>query len=514
MKKKLLSVLLVGAMAASLLAGCGGSDSDTTPVTGADKEAVQPTSEAAEINMDEDPYEVAIQVVVLPGADFSEIEPKIEAAVNEITLPAINCTVDVQYTSIAELNQITQLAVASQGQDKIDLVAVCTVMTVDNLVGKDLLLDLNENDLLASHGQDILAAVGDAVKVGNIGGQQLTVPGKTFYALNTGLYYNKTMADAAGFTLPEEGTMEDLDKGLYALHAANPDVRCHYAGTGTLLYYPFFYNVETFGTNAMYGAIMDGSTTITNLYESEEFRNYCLKMLQWKKDGLIKESDNSDQTSTQDYIAAGTAFYTPASFDPNAYADYAGKGAASGFETGFMNMTPAMITSQSVKEYMWGIASSSERPDKAMDFLNFIYKEPAVANILKYGIEGENYEKTGESTIQSFFNYLTVFYFCGDQSKMYNIVGEDYVDQCKAFEAESTPSPVFGYIFIDADYQTESAVLTSTIEQYLGRLQTGLFADEAEMDAYLQEFIGALKTAGIDDVIAGNQEQLNAFLGQ
>ena len=33
-----------------------------------------------------------------------------------------------------------------------------------------------------------------------------------------------------------------------------------------------------------------------------------------------------------------------------------------------------------------------------------------------------------------------------------------------------------------------------------------------DLDGYYQDFLGALKDAGIDEVVAANQEQLDAFL--
>lgn len=36
---------------------------------------------------------------------------------------------------------------------------------------------------------------------------------------------------------------------------------------------------------------------------------------------------------------------------------------------------------------MLGIASTCERPDKAMDLLNLIYSDAEVANLLQYGVE-------------------------------------------------------------------------------------------------------------------------------
>lgn len=61
--------------------------------------------------------------------------------------------------------------------------------------------------------------------------------------------------------------------------------------------------------------------------------------------------------------------------------------AENGFEYGYMTMVEAQVTNSSVAESMWGIARNSERPDKAMEFLNLLYSNVEVANIMKYGLE-------------------------------------------------------------------------------------------------------------------------------
>lgn len=54
----------------------------------------------AYIDYDEDPYEVVIELLNL-GMNQDSV-PEMEAAINEITLPEINCTVKLQVIHIAD----------------------------------------------------------------------------------------------------------------------------------------------------------------------------------------------------------------------------------------------------------------------------------------------------------------------------------------------------------------------------------------------------------------------------
>ena len=522
-KKKVLSMLLAATMIASLLAGCGSSNGDSNNNSGSKNNAAEGTESGStgdgyskEIDMDEDPYTVAIQLVVLPGVDYSSFETDMENAINEITEPAINCDVDIQFETIDKVTSDTSLAVAND--EKVDLLHVATVTPLSSMVGSDILLDMNEGSLLQTRGADLVSLFGsDLLAAGNVDGQQLAVPAKIYNSSAKGIYYNKTLADSLGITVPDTMTMDEFGDILKEVSEKDADIMPFYVGNGAnnLLYWIDSYS--GFGTNCSYGAILDeqSDTTIENIYETELFKNMCETFYQWRQDGLIQK-DSTDQTSAQDYYNAQQLFASLADITPQLEANYKANSEANGFETGFSQMVDPSITNASVTEYMWGIAANSERPDKAMDFLNFIYTNADVANILMYGLEGTNYTyKEGSDTvIETNGSYISSFVNCGDTSKMLIQSPNDdtYIEQWENQMKEAAVSPLLGYMFSDADYQTESAAIGTVIAQYLPMLQNGTFDSEDEMLSYLDEFNSALKDAGIDDVIAANQEQLNEWL--
>lgn len=517
MKKKLLSGLLVAAMAMSLFAGCGGGgdDSSKNNSAGGTQGGAAADGEDAgiskEIDMDEDPYTVAIQVVTLPGTDFSAYEADLEAKLNEITLPAINCNVDVQFVWISEVANTTSMAVA--GNEKVDLLHVATVSPLSSMVGSDMLHDMNEDNLLQNRGPKLVELFSDRLETGNVNGQQLAVPAKTFDATAKGIAYNKDMLDEAGATLGEKITMDDLEAALIKVHEKFPDVYPYYSGTGELNYLFWLAAYETFGTESSYGVILDAATdpTIVNLYETDMFKDYCVRMQKWNEMGL-QPGDPTDTSSAQDYFNAGKLFSAVVSVNPEQEVMWR----QSGLNVEYATLVDPVVNNTAITEYMWGIASNCERPDKAMDLLNFIYSNADVANLLQYGIEGTNYDfsEGSEKVIVANGTYDPMFYYAGNSADMLikAPAGEDYIDQLQAMQDAATISPICGYMFSDADFQTEASVINSTILQYLPRLQCGMCGSEEETLALIDEFNSALAAAGINDVIAANQEQLDAYL--
>lgn len=523
--KRLLALLLTSAMTASMiLAGCGGGSSETSSgsgSTGSDSTGAESSAEgttegvSTQIDMEEEPYTVAIQVVTLPGSDFSAGEAAREEAINAITVPAINCKVDIQEVWISEVANTTSMAVA--GSEKVDLLHVATVNPLSSLVGSDILYDMNTDNLLQNRGQDLVEIFGDELAAGNVNGKQLAVPAKTFNATGKGIIYNKTMADEMGITVPETMTFEEFSDLLYQVHEANPDVMAYYTGSGELNYLFWLESYETFGTESSYGIILDASEdpTVVNMYATDMFKDYCLQTFHWTQDG-IQPGDPTDTNTAQDYFNAQNLFCAVASVNPEQMASWGANASSAGFEIGSSMLVEPTITNSAITEYMWGIAINSERPDKAMDFLNFLYTNSEVANLLKYGIEGDNYDFAEGSDKVVVLNgtYDPMFYYGGNEADMFikSPAGEDYVDQLQAMEDEATVSPLAGYMFDDSNFQTESSVIYSTIMEYLPRLQCGMCESEEATLALIDEFNQRLEAAGINDVIAANQEQVDAYL--
>lgn len=520
--KRLSALLLISAMTAStVLAGCGGgSGSGSTDTSGSSgSSAASESGETSDgystdIDMDEEPYTVAIQVVTLPGTEYAGEEDR-EAAINAITEPAINCKVDIQEIWISEIANTTSLAVA--GNEKIDIVHVGTVNNLSSLVGSDILLDLNEGNLLQNRGPKLMELFADTMEAGNVDGRQLAVPAQVYSANQIGIVYNKTWADAHGIEVPEQMTFDELSDLLYQVHDADPDMMAYFAGTGTLNGLQFMVGYEGFGSEASYGAVLDSSTdtTVVNLYDSQLFRDYCVRMYEWARDGIMP-GDPTDTNSSQDYFNAQSLFFLSGTMGPKQMANYSATAQNTGFEIGFSMLGDPQITNGYITEYMWGIAVNSERPDKAMDFLNFLYSNGDVANILMYGLEGDNYEFVdgSDDIVKINGSYEPGFYYGGNEAEMYikYPAGEDYIDQLQTLEDEATLSPLAGYMFDDTNFQTESSVIYSTIQEYLPRLQNGMCDSEEETLALVDEFVDRLETAGINDVIAANQEQLDAYL--
>lgn len=514
--KKFLALLLAMIFVVSLTA-CGKS-TDTKEETTTDPQTTQaPGAEGSGvsvINFDEEPYEVAIENVTL-GQEYPDTAA-VEEAINAITVPAINCKVKIINYHIAD--HATKVSLAVAGGDKLDLINTGLTTSLSTLVSDGVVIALD--DLLNERGQDLLAKEGNLVKGTTINGEIYAVPASLYPSKSDGIGYNQQMADEYGITVPENVTLEQLTEIGAKLKAANPDLYLTTQGDGSLFGLNNYYSLEAFSGDLNYGIIFDplNSTTIVNAYESEQYKHYLDVMKSWKDLGYIPSDSLTSGQNAQDLFNTGQTFYQWVSVSPYSEQTVAGKGLS--FTETLVATTPNLLSTSSVLEFGWGITSSCERPDKAMDFLNFLYTNAEVANLLQYGLEGKQYVKVSDKIIKyaegvNSMNagYGRIFTQFGDTCQLFQLepATEAYYDELKAFAAKAQPSKTLGYIFDSESVATEVAAVSSVVSEYRPVLETGMADD---VDATLAEFNSALKDAGIDAIIAENQAQLDAWLAQ
>jgi len=165
---------------------------------------------------------------------------------------------------------------------------------------------------------------------------------------------------------------------------------------------------------------------------------------------------------------------------------------------------------------MWGIAKNSENPVRAMQFLNLMYTDKEIVNLLDWGIEGKHYVKVSENVIDyppgvdaNSVGYSGTGWMFGNQFLSYIFKGDDEQlwEKMKVFNESAIKSKALGFTFDSSLVKTEFAAVSNVISQYQIALECGAL----DPDKALPEFISKLKDAGIDKIIAEKQKQLDAW---
>lgn len=154
-----------------------------------------------------------------------------------------------------------------------------------------------------------------------------------------------------------------------------------------------------------------------------------------------------------------------------------------------------------------------------MEFLNYMYENADVANLLRFGIKGQNYQIvegtehviTTEGSTTGSNGYTSQFTHYGNPTETLTAEPntDSYADDVIAFNENVPVSATLGYTFDASGYSAEAGAVSNVIAEYLPRLQTGQVDD---VDASIEELLSALDSAGYNSIIEGNQKQLDEYL--
>lgn len=475
-------------------AGCKGNVDSSTP-----------SGEPAPVKLT-----VAFLSWVPQPADLS----KVEAALNEKLREKIDAEVKLMPINGGEYQQKINLML--QNGDELDLLVTGTGLGYYVQAATGQLTELD--GLLAAQGKGISEALGDYLAATLAAdGKTYAVPVLQSYSSATTFVMRQDLVDKYGINVDEIRTMEDLEAVFATIKQGEPDVVPvvpESPGSGVfglgidVLYDPLG---DTIGVLPNYGQ----GTTVTNLFETEEYKTWVYRLRDWYNKGYILPDAATNNETAAALLAAGRGF---------GHFTGVAVGAADTATTSYgMPMAAAtigqsFISGGNIAQISWAIARQSKNPEKAMEFLNLLYTDAEIVNLIDYGIEGEHYEKVSDGVIRypegltaanHPYNFNLSWEF-GNIFLSHVLEGTDpdIWDKSQAANDAALTSKALGFVVDVEPIKNEIAAVTSVIGQYLVVLGTG----SVDPDKYLPEFINKLKEAGIDKIVAEKQRQLDEWL--
>ena len=518
MWKRMGALVMCTGLAVSTAACGGGNSSSGTTSSDSGTASAADSGEASADNsggetFDEEPYEIVIENMTL-GQTMNDLDAVAEA-VSEITLPAINCTVKIVNIHIAD--HATRMSLMAAGGEKMDLITTGRTVPLSQLVSDGVIIPID--DLLEQYGPTLVEKTAKIIDGNKINGEIYSVPADLYPGSDLGFVYNADLAEELDIEIPENPTWDFLTEIAPVLKERGVYLTSQRQGAASSqmlnIMYPQITNM--FGTNYMYGVIddVDNNTKIINLFDTDYYLNYCLEMRKWCENGWIPEDSIVNGQDNAVLLNAGQAFLTWTGVNPSEKALQTNTYA---FKIGMFSMAETQITTDRVQEVGWGIPITCERPDKAMEFLNFMYENADVANLLMNGLEGKEYEKVSEHIITypegvdaSNIGYSRNFSIFGDTMMTYQWAPttEDFYQELQEYYNSKEVSPLFGYSFDASPVSTQVSAVSNVIAEYMPSLECGVVED---VEASVEEFRAALNSAGIDKIIAENQRQLDEWL--
>ena len=448
---------------------------------------------------------------------------RMEDALNEMMEKDIGVHVTFIPTDLMTSQQDATLMVSSGEQLDVMLTAFTGI---GNLVESGLILPLDE--YLEEYGKDIVEHCGSKVGGCYYDGKLYSLPTCADQQINTyGYNMKKKYCDKYGFEQDDNRvyTMEEIEE-MFAVVKEGEGENFYMTTPWNNTYDPLNYSYQEY--DPVTGSFSAGvlmlnrsfeDLTLYNYFETDEYREYCEMMYDWAQKGYIApdasvDTDYANRAMEDNYL--GTFGYAaPAS-------DLLSTNSAWGEEVVLFRTVDGFSKLNGGCTVNWNIPITSAHPEKAVEAINYLYKNTAASTLIQYGFEGEEYEVIEDDGEHQVIKYLAddvnqlpynnVYGLWGDRFEIAIVYPStiDWAERMIAYE-ESIPddrySPAFGYSFKTAEVASEIAAVETVMEQYCYSFNAGAL----DPDKALPEFIDALKAAGIDKVIAENQRQLDEW---
>lgn len=184
MMKRLLGALLLCAMLSCLLTGALAQDGSAAQA------AIDARKQSGDIP--------TVTMAFLSFTGPSKGADRVNKRISEYTQEKLGVAVDIINIDISNYSQQMQLMFTS---DPVDIFCAIADMGLSNSVNNGYALDLEENDLLATYGQNAIAAVGmENINTCRIGGTLYGIPQMKEFANGIGgVFIRKEYLDAIGY---------------------------------------------------------------------------------------------------------------------------------------------------------------------------------------------------------------------------------------------------------------------------------------------------------------------------
>lgn len=323
-----------------------------------------------------------------------------------------------------------------------------------------------------------------------------------------GLNIDENTAEEFGIEEGQRLTMEEVDAFLRAAKKKYPDRDIMVPqGVDTLI---TEWTWDGLGDMKNVGVLPDCGQTLTvqNLYETDDFIEFCTWTRSWYQDGLIMEDILSNSEQWQELIGEKRGICC---FD-----NY-GVNQIEGMVRTILVDKWSVSNSYGIMSYV--ISANSSHPWTAWKGMEILYTDSDVEILLNNGIEDLHYIRNEDGTI-SFPEGKNAFTNGYGMAEAYWVTpysryayplqsnGADFAERMEAFNRETLKSKAIGFIFDPSPVEEQYSACCMIYDKYTKALMSGTL----DLQPTLEQANKELDEAGLKAVILEKQNQLNQYL--
>ena len=518
MKRRIMSLVLAGAMTCGLFVGCGSSGASSSSAGDYDS-----PEEAAEAAIQERKDSGEYPTVVIGYMNFAGSPTgldRISEKLSEITEEKLGVDVELMIMDAASYSQNMNLMLASGEQ--VDLFNAVSVGYMP-CVNKGYTLDLEEDDLLQTYGQGILDTFTESEIDGcRVGGTLYGLPVKKDDAAGKfGISIAAQYLDGIGFdyeSMYEDGEeiiytdFDTIDDIFAQLHEKYPDKTVFYMDLSSVVSQCLSIDIPSDN----FGVLLNPteSLQIEDLFSSDQYMELCERMYKWNQAGYISPDAITETSASTVQVKAGSLMAYKTATKPGILqqeTNLCGQPVVI-FQTG-----PDFKGSSAYNTMPWCINQNTEDPVAAMQVLNLLYTDPEASTILCWGEEGVEWQETSDGHItyadgvdadnSEYFNNVNWEMPNQFIAKIWEGNDLDIWDRMQEFNDNATTSKAMGFTFDNSAVSAEYTALTNVYTEYQAQLELGFIDPEKG----IPELVERLNEAGLQEYMAAKQEALDEW---
>lgn len=266
---------------------------------------------------------------------------------------------------------------------------------------------------------------------------------------------------------------------------------------------------------------LEPDAKVVNIFETKEARQVLGTLRRYYKAGYINE--DAALRESQGLKRGLKVFWKASEGGPLSENSWSKD---RGYKVLAHPVTPELVTTESVRGGIMAVSSETKHPVECIKFLNLLNTDPEVRNLFNYGIEGVHYtldksgqvvpippkDESGQPITDAPPNYAGVTYTQGNWFILKTMGGEypDPVnkwDEFRSSNARVVKSSLLGFTPDLSMMPIQLQNIEMVWQKYYPSLMTGSVDVETELPKFNQE----LKQAGLDEVRAEVQRQLDAW---
>lgn len=362
MRKKMAAAVLMAAMTASLLAGCGDSKSSDSTKADSAQTTASNQSEAGDSTSDLKDGKTEELLMVWPGSNASPADMQaVEDAMNEIIGEKVDAKVKLQIIEWGAYNDQTNLMLSSG--EKLDMVFLMSNIREDGQRGQLYPI----NDLVETYAPDAYSAMERYIEACYFDGNLYGLPTYRDLASQAGFMCRADILEELGYKAENIKNFDDIEEVLKKCQEVHPELYPMIPSdlnNGCFAnYVKGEFDVVTSGVGVDIDDDASDGITVINTYDTEKYKEMAEKAYDWNQKGYFMPDSTTNTTTRQDLFRANTAFSYYGSQHPGTATQ---ETMNSGKEIVSIPIGRSTISTSAVNFCQWAIPAQCENPKKLL----------------------------------------------------------------------------------------------------------------------------------------------------